>query len=209
MPVVHSVETDRNVVALTFDDGPKNPETERLLDVLDEADAHTTFFVRGGAITEETKSLVVRAAHAGHEIGNHTHSHLNLENADRGTVREEILRTHHQLAELTGMEPTVIRPPYGKALEIVDEIASAVGYRATVGWSVDAEDWESPPAATIAERVLAGLAPGAIVLLHDGCTDTRADQSRMETINAVRILVSAIRDRGFELVTVSQLLESL
>jgi peptidoglycan/xylan/chitin deacetylase (PgdA/CDA1 family) len=209
MPVVHSVETDRHVVALTFDDGPLHPETERLLDVLDETDAHATFFVRGGAIDDETKGLVVRAARAGHEIGNHTHSHLNLEEADHETVTEEILRTHHQLAELTGLEPTVIRPPYGRGTEIVDEIASAVGYRATVNWSVDPEDWASPPAAKIAERVLAGLASGAIVLMHDGCTDTRAGQSRMGTVEAVHTLIPIIRERGFELVTVSQLLESM
>ena len=209
MPVVHSVETDRNVVALTFDDGPLYPETERLLDVLDEGDAHGTFFVRGGAMDDETKALVVRTARAGHEVGNHTHSHLNLEAVDRATVAEEITRTHFQLAEITGREPTHIRPPYGKGLEVVDEIASTLGYHATVGWSVAAEDWESPPATTIAERVLAGLAPGAIVLLHDGCSPDRAGQSRMQTVEAVHLLLPAIRERGFELLTVSQLLESV
>ena len=207
--VVCSGETDRNVVALTFDDGPLIPETARLLDVLDETDARATFFVRGAAIDDETRSLVVRAARAGHEIGNHTHNHLNLEEADPATVAEEILRTHRQLAELTGMEPTIIRPPYGKGLEVVDEVAGAGGYRATVGWSVQADDWESPPAATIAERVLAGLAPGAIVLLHDGCSPIRTGQSRMGTVDAVRTLVPAIRERGFELVTVSQLLDNM
>ena len=207
MPVVCSVETNRNVIALTFDDGPLYPETDRLLDVLDEADARATFFVRGSAIDSDTKSLVVRAARAGHEIGNHTHGHVNLETADHGTVQEEISRTHFQLGELTGVEPTLIRPPYGKGLQVVDEVAGMFGYQATVKWSVQADDWESPPPATITKLVLDGLAPGAIVLLHDGCARTRQPgESRMNTVEAVQTVIPVIRERGFELATVSQLL---
>ncbi len=209
MPVVHSVETDRNVVALTFDDGPKNPETERLLDVFDDANAHATFFVRGGALTDDAEGLVTRAFAAGHEIGNHTHSHLWLEGAGRVVAEREILRTHHDLTGLVGVEPMVIRPPYGVGLELVDEIATQLGYRATVHWSVHATDWECPPADTIVERILAGVRPGAIVLLHDGCSPDRLWQSRMATVDATRTLIPAIRERGFELVTVSQLLESM
>ena len=140
MPVICSAETDRAVVALTFDDGPKHPETDTLLDVLAAADAKATFFVRGGAIDAQTTPLVVRAARDGHEIGNHTHSHLRLDEIERATVLEEISRTHAQLEQLTGTAPTVIRPPYGVGLDLVDEIAAPLGYRATVGWSVHAAE---------------------------------------------------------------------
>lgn len=203
--VVCCVLTDRKLVALTFDDGP-GPDTADLLDVLGDHDARATFFVRGEAVDDTTEELVRRASVAGHEIANHTHSHLGkLGEREPKLVDEEILRTHRRLAESTGIEPTLIRPPYGHCLEEIDRAAGRLGYAATVKWSVMPRDWEQPGANVIASHVLAEVHPGAIVVMHDGSTPSREVHSRAQTVEAVRMLIPELRARGFELVTVSEL----
>jgi len=204
--VVSCVQTQRKLIALTFDDGP-GPDTGDLLDVLDQGSAPATFFVRGAAIDASTEELLLRAAAAGHELANHTHSHLGrLGEREPAVVDEEILLTHRRLAELTGAEPTLIRPPYGHCLEEIDRAAGRLGYRATVKWSIMPRDWEQPGTDVIAAHVLGEMHAGAIVVMHDGSTPSREVHSRRQTVDAVRTVISELRGRGFELVTVSQLL---
>jgi peptidoglycan/xylan/chitin deacetylase (PgdA/CDA1 family) len=222
MAVVCSGNRASDSIALTFDDGPLLPYTGQLLDAFDEYAARATFFVRGSAVTAETSPLVLRAHDAGHEIGNHTHNHLSLPDAPREKVEAEIAATHGLLVELLASTPRLIRPPYGRGTGVVDELASALGYRATILWSVSPSDWDTPPPAAIVERVLAGenrdvrracgcaeRSPlsGAIVLLHDGCPRTGQGESRAGTVTAVRELVPSLQSLGLRLVTVSELLD--
>jgi peptidoglycan/xylan/chitin deacetylase (PgdA/CDA1 family) len=212
-------------IALTFDDGPLLPYTEQILDAFDEHQARATFFIRGGAVTERTSRLVLRAQQAGHEIGNHTQNHLALAGASPETIEAEIAATHDLLFQLLGSPPPVIRPPYGRGCAAVDLCASTFGYRATVLWNISPSDWSKPPPETIVSRVLAGENPdqgevvqhcryserspltGAIVLLHDGCAREQEGESRFGTVKAVRSLLPELQSRGLELVTVSELLE--
>jgi peptidoglycan/xylan/chitin deacetylase (PgdA/CDA1 family) len=213
--IVSSISTPQQVVALTFDDGPDETDTPRLLDALDEASALATFFIQGSVLNAETREIVVRMAATGHEVGNHTHHHLDLTGADTGTIYEQIARTHYQLDEIIGRPPTLIRPPYGRGADEVAVEANKLGYRATVLWSADASDWTNPQPSsdTIVERVVTGyehgqgVGPGGIVLLHDGGADKQAGESRRETVDAVRKLVPALRSAGFRLVTVTELLD--
>ena len=85
-------------------------------------------------------------------------------------------------------------------------MATTLGYRATVGWSVEAEDWAEPPADEIVDRLLAELHPGAIILLHDGWPPGEGPASRRTTVEALKRLLPELRGRGYELVTVTQLL---
>jgi peptidoglycan/xylan/chitin deacetylase (PgdA/CDA1 family) len=206
--VVESVAIERPLVALTFDDGPSS-WTEQILDAFGEHGAGATFFVRGSAVDAETAGTVQRAHRSGHDVGNHTHNHLSYERCDDATAREEFVRTHELLAELTGMTPKLTRPPFGHRPERLDDIAGAHGYRATIMWSISPDDWAEPQpaAATIVELVLAELRPGAIVLLHDGSDPERGELSRRQTAEAVRRLLPALPARGYEAVTVSRLLE--
>jgi peptidoglycan/xylan/chitin deacetylase (PgdA/CDA1 family) len=210
MPVVSSVRTDRPYVALTFDDGPLEPETDSLLDALADAGARATFFVRGSAISDATRRMVERAATEGHDVGNHTHSHYALDECTNDTLREEVRRTHDDLTAILGEAPTLIRPPYGRDPERVDAEAVKLGYRATVLWSIEAADWEMPPAEVIARRVLESpaLRGGAIVLLHDGYSPAQGKQSRRPTVDAVVQLLPELKRRGFEMVGVSRLLDA-
>ena len=210
MPVVEAIQTSRKLVALTFDDGPTRPYTELVLDVLASSAVPATFFVLGAAVVPETSPFVVRAAAEGHELGNHTHSHLSFVDVrHEDTIREEILWTHRTLTALTGKEPDLIRPPYGHGLALVDTVATSLGYRATVGWSVEAEDWAEPPADEIVERLLTELHPGAIILLHDGWPPDEGPASRRTTVEALKLLLPELKARGYELVTVTQLLDAV
>ena len=214
--IVSAVVTDQRLVALTFDDGPELTYTPMALEALDEASAHATFFVLGSSVNAETRPIVERTQAAGHEVGNHTHTHLSLNGATTELIHEEIARTHFYLEQITGRAPRVIRPPYGHAPEAVNAVAGPMGYRATVLWSAWAVDWENPQAAAevMLKRVLdgydlcGGVGPGGIVLMHDGCAPEQAGQSRSETVETVRKLVPALRDKGFRLVTVSELLDA-
>jgi peptidoglycan/xylan/chitin deacetylase (PgdA/CDA1 family) len=210
VPIVERVSTESKRVALTFDDGPHPGYTVQILDTLAAEGALATFFIRGSAVDAETSEIVKRTVAEGHDVGNHTHSHLSFDGCSDTTIDEEIRRTHFQLEEILGRPPDLIRPPYGHGLAAVDAIASRLGYRATVLWTFLVNDWKNRPAESIVQDVLDGLTPGAIVLLHDGCDGRQPEgpgYSPQGTVAALRPLIPKIRERGYELVTVSQLLD--
>lgn len=205
--VIERVDTTKRRVALTFDDGPSE-WTPSILDAIAEHSATATFFVRGSAVTAETRETVERAHRAGCDIGNHTQNHISYARCDDATAQEEFLATHQLLHELTGVRPMLARPPYGHAPERLDEIAASFGYRATIMWSITPNDWEEPqPSAdVIVATVLDALEPGAVVLLHDGWDPERGRLSRQETVTAVRRLLPELRARQFRAVAMSDLL---
>jgi peptidoglycan/xylan/chitin deacetylase (PgdA/CDA1 family) len=168
-----------------------------------------TFFVVGRYV-EERPQLVRRMHEAGHELGNHTFDHIDAahEREDRA-VREQIERTTETILAAAGVAPTLMRPPYGKNACRVSRIAGELGLDPTVLWSVEAWDWDVPATdtASIRSRILEDVHPGAIVLLHDGAPPYDATD-RQGTVDAVGDLVPKLIDRGFELVTVSQLLSA-
>jgi peptidoglycan/xylan/chitin deacetylase (PgdA/CDA1 family) len=211
--IVESVPAARPRIALTFDDGPCVPFTRGVLAAFAEHGGRATFFIRGGALGPQTRDLVLQAQAAGHEIGNHTERHLRFESPD-GTpvddaiIRAEIEETHAKLAAVTGERPLLVRPPYGLALERVDAVATPLGYRATVGWSIDARDWKSPRPERIVGRLLGRrrVLAGAILLLHDG--SPTGGGWREPTVIAVHQLLPRLKALGLEPVTVSQLLDA-
>jgi peptidoglycan-N-acetylglucosamine deacetylase len=191
--IVSSRNLAEPLIALTFDDGPSE-WTEPILDLLADHDAYATFFVVGSAVKGREATLE-RARSDGHEIGSHTFSHPHPAVLGEDELREEIRHG----AEAAG-GATLVRPPYGEDAERFDRLAQELGLGPTVLWSVDPRDWDATDGGVVAERVLAGAAAGAIVDLHDGRRPQRA------TVAAVEMLLPALDERGFRLVTVSQLL---
>jgi len=198
---VVSARTQVRAAALTFDDGPDPVHTPRLLEVLRRHGARATFFMVGAQAARHP-DLVARVAAEGHEIGNHSWDHPSLPLLDGAAVADQLRRAQAALAPHGG---ALMRPPYGHQTLVTFLCARRLGYR-VVAWSVLGEDWRDDPADAIARRVLAGLTPGAIILLHDNLyTFTDAGhRDRTPAIDAVEAVLRAAPDYRF--VTVSALL---
>jgi peptidoglycan/xylan/chitin deacetylase (PgdA/CDA1 family) len=193
-------------VALTFDDGP-SAWTEPILDILAANGARATFFVIG-SLAEARVDLLERMAADGHEIGNHTWSHPWLaRDCDDSRVHEELEQTNGALGTLLGASPRRFRAPHYDVDDRVRAIASQVGLTHTHG-DVTPPDWhERSTAGFIATLALRQVKPGVVVGLHDGIPPYRQG-SRQLTVDAVAAIVPRLRERGFECVTASALLES-
>ena len=203
--------TSARVVALTFDDGPNPPYTTAILRVLREEKVHATFFVVGRAVA--AYPAVVREEYAdGNAIGNHTWEHEHLIARTPAQIDDSLARTDAAVYAATGSHTTLLRPPFGARDWLVLGEARRLGYT-PVMWSVPlANDWEYPPAAAIAQRILSHVSNGAIMVLHDGnrgevCTATDAhDCDRSSDVAATRTIVETLKGEGYRFVTIPQLL---
>jgi len=206
--------SDRHEVALTFDDGPNAPYTERILDVLRRERVHATFFVVGRAVAAYPRT-VRRIVREGHVLGNHSWDHAHLLVETPSAVRAELRRTDDAIYAATGLRTRLMRPPFGaRDFEVLNE-ARAMGYT-VVMWSVPLpNDWEQPGDATIAARVIDRVQDGSIVVLHDGnrglvCGRGKATPpalcDRSQEIPATRLIIERLRKRGYRFVTVPQLM---
>lgn len=194
---ISSVPTTHKVVALTFDDGPYPHTTEELLAVLREKKVRATFFVLGSNL-EKNKELFAQTVADGHEIGSHAYSHRLLTKLSAEECERELDQAEG-LISVYAPRPTLFRAPGGAYNHAVLNAARKHGYT-IINWNIDPLDWQRPPVNTIAARVVGQVKPGSIVLMHDG-------QSRMNTPQAVAILVDQLRESGYEIVTVGELLQ--
>ena len=204
---VHAGKPREPLVALTFDDGPGD-WTETILDLLGTHGARATLFVLGGSI-EGREDVLNRAAGSGHELGNHTWSHRHPAELTDDELRGELVRTGRRIEEVAHVRPRLVRPPYGEDAERVARVAGSLRLGPTVLWSVDPLDWQEPPAEVIVERTLAGVGPGAIVDLHDGFSAGRERGAEPSTVEALRVLLPTLAERGLACVTVSRLLAAV
>ena len=189
-------DRDRPRVALTFDDGPHPVHTARLLDTLAELGVPATFFVVGKDV-DRNPALVARMARDGHELGNHTYRHRYLPLARSRSVEHELRATDQAIVRAAGVVPKVARPPWGGRSPRNVRVFQRLKKRLVL-WDVNSFDWKGKPAREVALRVLDRTRAGSIVLMHE------ARDGGETTIEAVRMLVPALRARGFELVTVSR-----
>lgn len=186
------VEFGDPVVALTFDDGPRPPGTPAVLDALRASSVRATFFVVGENVAEHP-DLVRMIVADGHTVGLHGWTHTRFTELDDAALASELDRAGELLGELTGASPRLVRPPYGTLDERVDWLLRARDL-VPVMWSVDPEDWRRPDPETITGDVLADVAPGRIVLLHDGLRDGNA------TVAAVPAIIDGLECAGYQLV---------
>lgn len=190
VPFTHWVAS-KKLVALTFDDGPEVETTPRLLDVLKARNVRATFFVMGRQVAKYPE-VVKRTAEEGHEVGAHAWSHVPLTRLSASNITAEMAGVNDAVTAITGVRPTLMRPPYG---------AMNGRVRANVGmplilWSVDTLDWKYQQPEVVWERALASVEDGAIILMHDVYPTT---------VDAVDKIIEDLRVRGYELVTISEL----
>jgi peptidoglycan/xylan/chitin deacetylase (PgdA/CDA1 family) len=195
--------TDRRIASLTFDDGPNEPYTSRVLDILAEFDVKATFFVIGEN-AERIPSAVERAARSGHEIGNHTYDHAVLPFKGPRAIGEQIERTSSIIERLTGVRPALFRTPHGWRNPWVNPVARSHGVR-SVAWTLGVWDTDRPGADVIVRRTFAGMCNGCVLLLHDGRgTEHGADTSQL--VQALPAIIRGLREQGYRLLTLSELI---
>lgn len=194
---VSHVNVPGKYVAVTFDDGPNSVYTPQVLDIFKRHGARATFFVLGENAARN-KSILARAAAEGHEIANHTYSHIKMTSKSRQVVAREIERTSEIIKSATGFYPTTMRPPYGATnTPLVEMMYNDYGMYSIL-WDIDTRDWQHPGVSTVVQRAVGKAQPGSIILLHD---------IHASTLSAVEEIVVGLQARGFKLVTVSQLIE--
>ncbi|MEX2619595.1 MAG: cell wall-binding repeat-containing protein [Egibacteraceae bacterium] len=175
-------------VALTFDDGP-GVHTPAVLDLLAARGVPATFFPTGGLV-DRHPGLVRRAAAEGHVVGNHTYGHENLTHLADALIHATVIRTTQAIQRAGVRAAPLVRPPYGATNARVHHAIRALG-SVQLLWTVDPQDWRGHSPDTIAAHVLGRLAPGAVVVLHDGSPRTP------NTIGALPRIIDEGRARGF------------
>lgn len=196
--VYRSVKTDKMQIALTFDDGPHPYLTQKILDILAQNHVKATFFMVGENIVNYPDTARAVLAE-GHEVGNHTFSHLHVKGLSERELLLEVGRCEDVLEELCEYRPHLLRPPEGALNEYVAHCSDAYDYTLIL-WSLDTRDWENKNAEQIADAVLSNVAPGDIILMHDYIG------RHSQTPAALSVLLPKLLERGYEPVTVSQLL---
>lgn len=201
--VIGRGDPDRPFLYLTFDDGPTGQATPSILETLARDGVPAAFFVVGRHV-RLFPELALAAADAGHEIGNHTDSHVKLHLRSPSRIRSELAAAHEAITAATGRTPRAFRAPHGFRNPFVGQAAQSLGYR-VFGWSFGVWDTALPGADEIRRRMRAKLRPGAILLLHDGDGyDPRGDRS--QTADALPGIIADARAAGYEFRPLSDLL---
>ncbi|MEP7054649.1 MAG: polysaccharide deacetylase family protein [Actinomycetota bacterium] len=198
--IVWKGPTTQKLIALTFDDGPMPKYTPAILDILAEKKVRATFMVVGSRV-EANPDLFRREMAGKHEIGNHTWSHAILPFVDRNHVDREMRRTDELIEKLTGRRPTLFRPPRGCISGDVLTVASRLEYDVLM-WSLQFHE-DAFDAAGNVSYIADKLVPGTVLLAHD-----YGNASRQVDLDALPALIDAVRARGYEFVTASELLSA-
>lgn len=168
-----------------------------MLQTMDNEQIHITFFI-GGSWAKRFPHVLKDIANHKHELANHSYSHPHPNSISKTKNQEEILKTQELIQDITDVKTTLYAPPYGEFNETVLIAAGELGYQ-TIMWSIDTIDWKRPHSEVIKKRVLNKLHNGAIILMHP----------TEPTAKALPDLIRKIHERGYSIVTVSELLQDL
>lgn len=186
------IDPSKPMVSLTFDDGPNASYTPEVLDILLKNQAYATFCINGKNI-KNNEELLKRIVKEGHELANHTFSHIDLTTLNKEEIKDEIeLNQAEILRVLPEYTLLYVRPPYGHYNEYVKDAITLP----LLLWDIDSGDWDEPNAEKIYTMVMNNISDGDIVVFHD---------DNPETIKALNDIIPALQKKGFQLVTVSQL----
>jgi peptidoglycan/xylan/chitin deacetylase (PgdA/CDA1 family) len=199
-PAVWRGDPSARVVALTFDDGPNPLYTPAILDILRQQNVKATFFMVGKFV-DRYPEIARRVVQEGHAVGNHTYTHPDLVTEKPKDIGEEIVRTQEAILRATGVRCSLFRPPYGMRTPLVFKQTRREGLQ-VVEWSVSSQDWRHPGTEVIVKRILRRTRAGAIFLFHDG----RGDRS--QTVEALPIIIEALRRQGYSFATVPELAQA-
>lgn len=192
---IYSVQREEALVALTFNCAWEENDIPQLLDLLERENIKATFFLVGQWI-ERYPDSVRQIVDAGHEIGNHSYSHVDFVGAGEEVIRQQMEKTDALIREVTGSDPVLARVPSGSYDSRVIRLLRQEGYE-VIQWDVDSIDWKKPPAKEITERILTKVQNGSIVLFHSGAATT---------LEALPDVIAGLRAKGYFFTTVGDLL---
>jgi peptidoglycan/xylan/chitin deacetylase (PgdA/CDA1 family) len=199
-----SASRESRRLALTFDDGPSDPWTLRVLEVLARHNVRATFFMIGSHV-EQCPEIARAVAKAGHVIGNHTQTHPLLIFKSIERIAAEVNACSKALGKAVGEHTRLFRPPYGGRQPWVLREVRRQGY-SPVMWSVAGYDWQTQAAEKIEREVHRRVRGGDVILLHDGAPQPRTTANRAGTVEAVARIIPGLQAEGYEFVTVPELM---
>lgn len=191
-------------IALTFDDGPNDPHTLRLLEVLAKHGVHATFFLIGRYV-QQRPGIVREIVNVGHVVGNHTFTHPLLIFKSQAEIRRELSQCRSALQDAIGEHSNLFRPPFGGRRPAVLRVARELGLE-PVNWNVTGYDWNAPPAEVIERKIVRQIRGGDVILLHDG-GHKQMGADRAPTVIATDRLIARYKGKGYELVTVPGMIQ--
>ena len=192
-------------IALTYDDGPNDPHTLRLLEVLAKHGVRATFFLIGRYV-QQRPDIIREVAKAGHAVGNHTFTHRLLIFKTEAEIRNELSQCHAALSDALGGYSNLFRPPFGGRRPVVLRIARGLGLQ-PVMWNVTGHDWNAPPATVIERKITRRVHGGDVILLHDG-GHQQMGADRSQTVLATDRLLSRYQAEGYEFQTIPNMMRN-
>lgn len=194
---IYCVETDKPQIAISFDAAWGADDTDRLLEILDENDVKTTFFMCGYWV-DKYPDEVLKIAEAGHDLGNHSATHPHMSQLTKEQIKEELTTAGNKVKELTGVEMDLFRAPFGEYTNDVISAAEEYGYY-TVQWDIDSLDWKEFGTEAEIKQVLdhKHLGNGSIILFHN---DAKYTPEALDTI------IKGLKEKGYEIVPISELI---
>ena len=186
-----TIDPDKPMVAITFDDGPNPATTPELLDLLKEYNVRCTFFMVGKN-AEANPDIVKRICAEGHELGNHSWDHPDLSVMSSQEIIEQLQSTDDAVFKACGHDPVYIRPPFGAMSDTYHDSVD----RDSILWTIDTRDWESHDASKIKKVIDTYVSDGSIILLHDIHEDS---------VKAMKSVIPDLLEKGYQLVTVGDL----
>lgn len=190
-------------IALTFDDGPNDPHTLRLLEVLARHNAQATFFLIGRYVRQRA-DIAREIVKAGHVVGNHTFTHPLLIFKSAAEIRKELSDCRSALHDAIGEHSNLFRPPFGGRRPAVLRTARELGLE-PVMWNVTGYDWSAPPAPVIERKVVKQIRGGDVILLHDG-GHKNMGADRLQTVLATDSVITRYQAEGYDFVTISKMM---
>lgn len=194
---IYCVETEKPQVAISFDAAWGADDTDTLLQILEENDVKTTFFMCGYWVDKYPEE-VKKIAEAGHDLGNHSATHPHMSQLSKEQIKEELITTGNKIEELTGVKSELFRPPFGEYTNDVISAAEECGYY-TIQWDVDSLDWKEYGVQEEISKVLnhKKLRNGSIILFHN---DAKYTPQALDSI------IKGLKEKGYEIVPISELI---
>lgn len=203
--IIKKGNKNEKVIALTFDDGPDEVFTPQVLDILKKYNVKATFFLIGEKVPYN-KKIVKREKEEGHEIGNHTFTHINASKKTYEEIEEEITKTQEAIKDVTGEYPTLFRPPYRALSRDLCKIVKEKNMNIVLWSNIDVRDWSNPGVNNMVNTIESKVENGNIIILHDYNT---VRNNKSQTIQALEIVIPKLKEEGYKFVTISELMEHL